>query len=148
MRLISNRPIIKLNWITSYVIYKTFFRVSWAQADNWVVWLLTFYHLLIRSHVPESEPIKNITYHQVLTGSQVSGSTMKLNVISWPFNTWCIAFGVCMWSHDGRREVAMASCERCMCARIASCHGKLRSLYVWNNGRLLSQLALAVCAGS
>ena len=35
-----------------------------------------------------------------------------------------------------------------MCARIVSCHGKLRSLYVWNNGRLLSQLALAVCAGS
>ena len=34
-----------------------------------------------------------------------------------------------------------------MCARIASCRGKLRSLYVWNNGRLLSQLALAVCAG-
>ena len=31
---------------------------------------------------------------------------------------------------------------------MASCHGKLRALYVWNNGRLLSQLALAVCAGS
>ena len=28
---------------------------------------------VIRSHVPESEPIKNITYCQVLTGSQVSG---------------------------------------------------------------------------
>ena len=27
-------------------------------------------------------------------------------------------------------------------------NGKLRALYVWSNGRLLSQLALAVCAGS
>ena len=50
---------------------------------------------------------------------------------------------------NGRREVAMASCDRSMCARIASCHGKLRSLYVWKNGRLPSQIALiAVCAGS